>query len=287
MSPDNPEDLLRTLARRLDRERAARHEAEAIAERVTAELYASRGEIQRVNAELREINDELASLNQAIRDFVAVASHDLRSPMTSIMGTASLLSTRWDRLTDEQRAELFGIMERQSSHVVRMLDELLTLSRIESGALDTRAGVVRVREVLDEVMEEFGREQRVEVCLQAEDLEVVADPDHLNRILVNFLGNALKYGTPPVVVEARPDGPWVEIVVSDNGEGIPDELVPRLFEKFARGQAARAKGGTGLGLSIVRHLADAMGGDVGLAPNEPRGAVFWLELPLAGVTAPS
>lgn len=260
------------LRRRLGREREARKQAEAIAERVTAQLYASQGELKRANAELQ-------ALNQSLREFVAVASHDLRNPLTSIIGLSGILAKRWKDLTDERRGEFLDIIDRQGHHLARLVEDLLTVSRIEAGQLDTHAEVVRLSQAIGVVMEDFGH-RAAEVRLTVDDAEVLVDPDHFRRILGNFVGNAFRYGAPPVEVDARETGPWVEIRVRDHGCGVPKDLVPRLFEKFARGDDAQEKGGIGLGLSIVQGLARANGGDTWYEANEPQGSCFGLRLPL-------
>jgi signal transduction histidine kinase len=115
------------------------------------------------------------------------------------------------------------------------------------------------------------------------DLAVHVDPEHLRRILRNYLDNAIHYGAPPFVVEASSVGSRVQIRVRDSGEGISDEFRPRAFDKFAQAQSPMGndRRGTGLGLSIVRGLAHAGGGDAWYEPNEPRGACFAVELPRA------
>ena len=257
--------------RRLERERVARREAEAIAERVTGELYASKGELQRAN-------EELQSLNQTLRDFVAVASHDLRGPLTSILGASSLMSARYDELADRRRHELLDMIQRQGQHLARMIEDLLTVSKIEAGQLDIAAEVVKLRAAIELTINDFG-ESAEQVHIDCDDIETMVDPEHLHRMLMNYLGNAFKYGQPPVDISAHANGEWVEIHVCDRGDGVPDELIPRLFGKFARGPEARDKGGSGLGLSIVQGLARANGGETWYQPNLPKGSCFVLRLP--------
>src|SRR5438094_8538187 len=140
------------LRRRLARERKARREAESIAERVTGELYSSSLELVRLNGELKGANTELQALNQAMRDFVAIASHDLRSPLTSVVGAASLLSKRWLDLKDDKRGELLDMIERQARHVSRTVEDLLTVSRIEAGQLDIHKEVIRLRAEVEAIV---------------------------------------------------------------------------------------------------------------------------------------
>jgi signal transduction histidine kinase len=267
--------------RRLERERKARREAESIAERVTGELYASTLELNRLNLELTGANQELQVLNQAMRDFVAVASHDLRGPLTSIIGASSLLDARWQDMSVVQRADFLSMIKRQAKHLERMVEDLLTVSRIEAGQLDTRTEVIRLREEVQRIIDDFGSPDQ-DISVDADDCTVLADPDHLQRILVNFLRNALKYGSPPVAIQALNAGDWVEIRVRDNGDGVPEDFVPRLFGKFARAESST--GGTGLGLSIVQGLARANGGETWYEPNTPHGSCFAVRLPSSATT---
>ncbi len=269
------------LEKRLERERRARGEAEAIAERVTGELYASVQELKRLNEEVARANRDLQAANQTMRDFVAVAAHDLRGPVSAILGFASTMLRRWDAFPDEEKQEYLGIIERRSQYLTRLLDSLLTVSRIEAGALEVQRETIRVAEAVRRALVDVG-EHAGEVRLSCpEELEVVADPDHLHRILVNYVTNAFKYGAPPVEVEARENEDFIEIVVRDQGEGIPDEFAARLFHKFARAEteATKKEKGTGLGLSIVRGLAQANDGDAWYERNRPHGSVFAVKLP--------
>jgi signal transduction histidine kinase len=274
---------LERLKKRYGREQRARQEAEAIAERVTAELYASAQELARLNVELKHTNDQLQAVNQAMRDFVAIASHDLRSPLTSILGFSELLMRRSESLRDEQKSEFLNAIHRQGEHLNRLVEDLLTVSKIEAGALDVHCKVVELAEALHEAIADFRDRAAGVTVLVPPHLTVVVDPDHLSRIVTNFVSNALKYGEPPVEIVASDANDRVEIRVRDNGPGIPDDFVPRLFGRFARADnaATRAEKGTGLGLSIVQGLAQANGGDTWYEPNTPHGSVFAVRLPKA------
>ena len=267
----SPDDDVAALRRRLDRERLARQEAESIAERVTGELYRSADALKGANVELQ-------SLNEALREFVAIASHDLRGPLTGVLGMASLLVRRGDDIAPAERLDCLKAIERQGHLLDRLIGDLLTVSRIEAGVLDASPEVICLDEAVELVVGDTIGAQ-IPVAIRTGGLEAFADPEHLRRILGNYLGNAGKYGEPPVDVEARTAGPFVEIVVRDAGDGVPEELLPRLFGKFARGSMSREKGGTGLGLSIVQGLARVNGGDAWYEPNSPHGSCFGLRLP--------
>lgn len=261
MDDATPAELLK----RLERARRAQHEAEAVAEKVTSDLYAA---VQ-----------ELKALNQTLRDFVSIASHDLQTPVTAIVGFTTLLKDRWDTLGDHDRREFLSAIDRNAGQLTRLVVDLLTVSRIEAGAVDTHAEAVAVRRVTELAMLDFA-ERAAETRVAIDDgIIVVADPSHIQRILTNYLTNAFKYGRPPVHVAATTIDGWVEIRVCDNGDGVPEDFVPRLFSKFARANAARSERGSGLGLSIVRGLAQANGGDAWYEPNRPAGSCFGVRLP--------
>jgi len=224
--------------------------------------------------------EELKAANETLREFVAVAAHELRGPMAAILGYASTMRKHWDRFPDEEKVEFLGIIERRSRYLSRLLDSLLTLSKIEAGALEVRPEAVKVAEAIEQALDDVADRSTVEVKA-ADDLHVMSDPDHLQRIIVNYLRNAGRYGEPPIVVTAVEDGDEVTIIVADQGAGIPEAFASRLFDPFARATTDDAEKGTGLGLSIVRGLAQANDGEVWHEPNEPRGARFGVRLPRA------
>jgi len=276
MSDPRPDQLLK----RFERERKIRAEAEAIAERVTGELYASQLELQRLNLALETTNEELQEANQSLRDFVAMASHDLRSPLTAMLGWASTLVARWDGLKDENKRAAVETIEDNGRRLARLIDELLTISTIESGGLTTRAEIVGFREAIETVAATFSDGVSEITFDYPNGLALLVDSDHLQRILTNYVGNALKYGAPPIAVEAQEEAEWVEIRVRDEGPGVPEDFVPRLFGKFSRAEDdnTRSKPGTGLGLSIVEGLVKANGGETWYEPNHPQGSCFALRL---------
>jgi PAS domain S-box-containing protein len=238
-------------------------------------------ELERSASELRQANEELRKADELKSHFVAIASHELRTPLTSILGFASTLLRFWSRLTDEQRRSQVAIVEEQAQRLSRLVDDLLTMSRIEAGVLETRTRNVHLASAVARFVEAFP-DRAPDIVLGVDDaVRVKADPDHLEQILVNYVSNALKYGEPPIRVEARGDGDWVAIRVRDEGQGVPPEFEARLFEEFAQAPSAHGGSGTGLGLSIVRGLAVAQGGDAWYERNEPHGSCFAVRLPAA------
>lgn len=257
------------LVSRLERAHKAQREAERIAEQSTGELYT--------------VVQELKGLNQTLRDFVAIASHDLRTPLTAVMGFAATLTRSWESLAETKKLEFAAAIERGARQLSSLVDDLLTISLIEAGSVQTQKEVIDLRSITESAMLSFSA-RASEITLRLDGrIQVLADPDHVERILVNYLTNALKYGAAPIEVAARNEGGWVEIRVFDHGKGIPEEFIPRLFEKFARAdnKDTRMEKGTGLGLSIVRGLARANGGDAWYEPQNSRGACFVIRLPAA------
>ena len=282
MSEEDVEAQLERVRRRLDREKAARHEAETIAERVTGKLYASVQELKGLNEEVERTNRDLEAANQSLRDFVAVASHDLRGPASAVLGFASTLSKKWDVLSEAEKLEFLEIIERRGRFLSRMLDSLLTISRIEAGALDVHRETLEADAVIARALEDLSEERAAAVqVVCSPGLLVEADSDHVQRILVNYITNAFKYGKPPVIVEARGTGRYVEFVVRDHGEGIPEAFADRLFHKFSRAETevTRQEKGAGLGLSIVEGLARANDGEAWYEANRPTGSCFGVRLP--------
>jgi len=237
---------------------------------------------------VEEANLDLQAVNEAMRGFVAVAAHDLRSPLASIVGFSSLLKVSWETLTDEHRRKFVTTIDRQSQNLSKLVDDLLTLSSTEGGSMTTRPKVIVMEEAIIRCLELGGGDATGVSVACSPDLVVRVDPDHLGRILDNYVQNALKYGAPPVQVTAKRRSGMVEVRVLDHGLGVPPEFVPRLFGKFARATSPKtaAQKGTGLGLSIARALAELNGGETFYEPNVPNGSCFVVRLPRADVSQP-
>ena len=238
------------------------------------DLEVERRNVDRTNIELREVNE-------AMRSFIATAAHDLRSPLASMVGFSSLLAENWATLSDEKRLKFVTTIDRQSHKLTWLVNDLLTLSSIEGGVLNTQPEQIVLREAISQSIAANNRDDTSVSVSCSPDLVVWADPLHLGRIIDNYLQNAFKYGAPPVQVEATRLGDMVEIRVVDHGPGVPPEFETKLFDKFARADlpSTRDQKGTGLGLSIVRGLAEANDGQAQHEPNVPHGSCFIVLLP--------
>lgn len=236
---------------------------------------------ERMTVDLRASEENLRAANESIRGFIDVAAHDLRSPLASIAGFSALLTDDDVDLHDEEARAAISSINRQSAHMGRLIDDLLTMSSIDGGGLAPHPEEVNVAEAIDECVRSDSALSQVVSISCPPDLVALADPHHLTRILDNYLQNALKYGAAPIQVVAARVGDQVEIRVLDHGPGVPGQFAPSLFGKFARAHtpSTRALPGTGLGLSIVRGLAEANGGRAEYEPNQPHGSCFIVRLP--------
>jgi len=280
-----PDGLLRCLTvTDLGPQKAQQQQMDQLNEELTerlAELRELNDELDAERMRVEQANAELQVVNEAIRGFIAVAAHDLRTPLVSIAGFSALLTKNWETFSEENRRKFVASIDRQSHNMSMLVDELLTSSSIEGGGLTTSPEQIGLRRAIDRCLELGTRDAASVAVSCSPDLSVLADRRHLGRILDNYLQNAFKYGEPPVRIDATQVGDMVEVRVLDHGTGVPAEFVSRLFSKFARANTAstKAQQGTGLGLSIVRGLAEANGGHVRYEPNVPHGSCFFVQLP--------
>jgi two-component system, OmpR family, phosphate regulon sensor histidine kinase PhoR len=230
----------------------------------------------------------LRRLEQMRREFVANVSHELRTPLSSIKGFAETL--QMGGLEDKKhRADFVASIESQTDRMIKLVDDLLDLSTIESGQRKPTRVPLSLRDVAVSVQQELkmaAAKKNISVQVTIEDrLPLIsADADQLRQVFFNLLDNALKY-TPhqgTITLGALMDGPSVRVFIQDTGPGIPSEDIPRIFERFYRVDKARSRdlGGTGLGLAIVKHIVEAHGGTVAVESRVGVGSTFFFILPL-------
>jgi signal transduction histidine kinase len=236
---------------------------------------------------------ELRRLEAVRRDFVANVSHELKTPLTSICGyTETLLADQPDPAIARRFLE---VIHANGRRMQRLVDDLLDLSRIESGRWQPDPEPLDVEEVAGEVWASLGdRAERSGVRLEVEaeaGAVLVADREAVRQVLLNLVDNALRYTDPGGVVSCRVrrERGGVALVVSDTGSGIAGEHLPRVFERFYRADPSRSRdeGGTGLGLAIVKHLVEAHGGRVSVESALAEGATFRCWFPSEAAPEPS
>jgi signal transduction histidine kinase len=278
------EELVNAAGRLAAGDRSARVEVGGLSE--TATLGAAFNEMAR-ELEIEEgRRDELDRLKD---DFVLTASHELRSPLTSVQGFAELLMLDKDSLTPRQRETVEIILD-NCRHLVRLLNDLLDLARSDAGRLSIRPQPTEVAPLVEDVVRTMRAQTEAASQRLTEQVEpglplINVEPDRIRQILVNLLTNAHEY-TPEgasISVAARALGAEVEISVSDDGPGIPPDQLERIFERFTRGDAGLTQrvGGTGLGLAISKSLVELHGGSISAESTVGQGATFRVRLPVA------
>jgi len=283
------EELVDAAGRLASGDRSTRVEVGGLAE--TATLGAAFNEMAQ-ELEIEEgRRDELDRLKD---EFVLTASHELRSPLTSVQGFAELLMLDKDSLTPRQRETVEIILD-NCRHLVRLLNDLLDLARSDAGRLSIRPQPTEVAPLVEDVVRTMRAQTEAASQRLTEQVEpglplINVEPDRIRQILVNLLTNAHEY-TPEgasIGVAARAVGAEVEISVSDNGPGIPPDQLERIFERFTRGDAGLTQrvGGTGLGLAISKSLVELHGGSISAESTVGQGSTFHVRLPIAtGATA--
>ncbi len=228
------------------------------------------------------------------QEFVANVSHELRTPLSIIKGyVETLLDAEEDTGTTSHR--FLKKIENHSNRLAFLIEDILTLSRLESGGIGLELRDVNLRQLVDSVLDSLremagNKGVRLKNNIE-EDIVLLADSQRLFQALNNLIENGIKYGGECVCVTAKSDGSEVDLCVTDDGPGIPAEACERIFERFYRVDKARSRelGGTGLGLSIVKHVTQLHGGSARVESSPGEGASFHLTLPLtdAGTATPS
>ncbi|MFL6255466.1 MAG: ATP-binding protein [Pyrinomonadaceae bacterium] len=265
---------------------------------VLSELEEKREQMERLNTKLEESNRELNQANAQLREvsamkeeFLALTTHDLRSPLTVISGVINFFTSgRLGDMTAEQR-NMVAMMERNTQNLIELVNDLLDASKLESGTMRLDFSTIELSALLDELrhqMQPLAAEKEIalEEGVPSELPPLRADRAKLRRVLVNLISNAVKF-TPRggrVSLSAAPEGPLVRVSVTDTGVGIPEEDLRDIFDKYAqaRSRATRSEKGTGLGLYITRQLVELHGGHIEVQSEVGKGSTFSFTIPVAG-----
>ncbi|HEY6881785.1 MAG TPA: PAS domain S-box protein [Polyangiales bacterium] len=240
--------------------------------------------------ELREARAAAEAASEAKSDFLASMSHELRTPMNAILGFAQLLQRDRREPLSERHRERVGHILTGGEHLLRLIDDVLDLARIEAGRVSVFTESVPVAAVLEDVrktLEPLAARYEVQLKIERSEhcsLTLAVDRTRFAQILINFGSNAIKYNRPGGKVTFRctqPTRATVRVTVEDDGIGIPLDKQSKLFQPFQRaGQETGPIEGTGIGLVITRRLASLMGGDIGFHSEPERGSQFWVEMPM-------
>ena len=224
-------------------------------------------------------------------EFVSTVSHELRTPLTSITGSLGLLMGNAAGSLSKSAERLLEIAHTNSVRLVRLVNDILDIEKLESGHVAFDVRKIQVRPLVEQTVEAIrgyaeghGVRVRIEGAVATDDIR--ADADRLSQVLTNLMSNAIKFSPPDgevvIAIEKERKSDAVRITVRDHGPGISVDFKSRIFERFAQADAtnARRKGGTGLGLSIAKQIIDRLGGEIGFADASGGGTIFHVELPI-------
>jgi len=295
VKPSEVEELRATVARGVERRRLGQELRLRVAELAT--LNASlQDRIDKATAELKERYEQLKELDRMKSQFLSIASHELKTPITAMSGFLQVALRRVRRMSQGEAAApvaegLHGITEqlevvyRQTGKLARLVDELLDVSRIQTGRIEFRYGDVDMSELANEVATRMQLTTTTHEITVRRDSETVvtADRDHLEQVLNNLVTNAIKYSPTggSITIEVRPDADGVRLSVTDQGIGIPEEELDAIFGLFYRSpdRAARDAAGMGLGLYISKEIVVRHGGRIWAESAGTKGSTLNVVIP--------
>ncbi|MFI1283570.1 sensor histidine kinase [Streptomyces sp. NPDC020858] len=215
-------------------------------------------------------------------ELIATVAHELRSPLTSVKGFTATLLAKWERFTDDQKRLMLETVDADANRVTRLIAELLDISRIDSGRLEVRRQPVDIATAVGRHVQALTANgqapERFLVSVSRPLPDLWADPDKIDQILGNLLENAVRHGDGTVTIAVAPHEKGTAVTVTDEGPGIPEESMGRVFTRFWRGSK---RGGTGLGLYIVKGIVEAHGGTITVGRGPGGGAEFRFILPVS------
>lgn len=275
--PVNEDEVKATVARALERQLLLR------------ENRARTKALEKANLHLIQANAELNKLTMMKSRFISIVAHELRTPLTVISSSSDTILHYFAELPIEKVKNYIGMIQDESHRLSRMIEELLDLSRIESGKVEFIYAKTDLKELVGGIFQQMNVVRPdLNMVLAFEDgtAEIETDRDKLGQVLLNLVGNALKYSPKGgrISVLGRADGANVVISVEDQGPGIPKEALDKVFEEFFRvqGEANRKVSGAGLGLTITKGILEAMGGRIWVESEFGKGSAFKFSVPRLG-----
>ncbi|CAN5286593.1 hypothetical protein BH10CYA1_BH10CYA1_27880 [soil metagenome] len=229
--------------------------------------------------------DDLAAAAQAKKEMVAMVSHDLRTPLTSVQGSLTLLSAGVYGELSERALKEVTVAETNTSRLINLINDLLDIERMEAGKLEMTLRQTFVSQIVEQTsaaLDSFAKQNKVELDLPETGLSINADGERLVQVLINLVSNAIKFSPvgSTVAVTAEKLADCVEFKVIDQGRGIPPEFIDSVFERFQQVKKSDAgRKGTGLGLAICKAIIDGHGGTIGVTSKVGVGSQFWFRIP--------
>jgi signal transduction histidine kinase/CheY-like chemotaxis protein len=259
--------------------------------RLNRGLQAKLGELNELNEELTSTRDKAVEASRLKSQFVANISHEIRTPITAVLGMIGLLR---EAPRDEKDADLLKMLDESARSLLTVINDILDFSKIEAGMLMIQSIDFNTKTLAREVSElraGHAKEKGLDLIVEVEpdaDLTVHGDPYRVRQVLLNLIGNAIKFTAAGSVLlkVQREDDNMIGFYVKDTGIGIPEDARARLFQPFSQadGATTRRFGGTGLGLSISRRLVELMGGTIDFRSEPDSGSEFWFTIPFTAAT---
>ena len=226
------------------------------------------------------------------QEFISMVSHELRSPLNSVLGFLEMLPEGIYGDLNPTGQEKVTVAERNVNRLIRLINDLLEIDRTEAGRLSMEIDDIPIKPLIDrsvDAVKALADKENITITVSDSDTIVTADGDRIVQVIVNLLSNAIKYspkgGKIEVTTTTQED--WLEVRVKDEGRGIPEQYKALIFEKFQQVNSSdwRQKGGTGLGLAISKAIVDQLHGSIGVESEEGKGSTFWFRLPLRKVAS--
>lgn len=244
-------------------------------------------ELMKLDESFHDMADTVREMQKMKQAFVAMISHDLRTPLANVQTYLNLITEGIFPDVDPQIMKGAKRQETNVARLIRLINDLLTLEKMESGNLQMVCKVIYLENVIEksiEAVDEYAKKQKLTLNYQETNAEVNADPDRLIQVLINLLSNAIKFSPEGGTIEIKTVeiDSSIEVQVIDQGRGVPAEYRDIIFEKYKQVSADddKKKGGTGLGLPICKMIIEQSGGTIGVRSEEGKGSTFWFKLPL-------
>ncbi|GAB4230293.1 MAG: hypothetical protein Tsb0034_02120 [Ekhidna sp.] len=248
------------------------------------ELKQSLSDLKRAEQEILLSLEKEKELNELKSRFVSMASHEFRTPLTTVLSSANLIGKYTENDQQELREKHISRIKKSVENLTAILNDFLSIEKLESGVIKIEIGSVDVPELLEEVVEEVGLtlKEGQEIQLECPKIVVKSDAHIMKNILINLISNASKYSEKgdPISIVSRKEADYLEIAVKDQGIGIPKAEQKNMFQRFFRAGNVTNIQGTGLGLTIVKRYAELLGGYIDFESEEGKGSTFSLRLPL-------
>lgn len=251
------------------------------------ELVSGGDEISDLDKTFHDMADSLRLAEQRKQEFVSMISHDLRTPLSSVQTSLEFVIEGHQGEVSAAAQNWLKMAHQNVQTVLRLINELLEIERIETGGIELDYNEISIADVVRiavSAVQAIAQQKSISIEVTAPHVYVTADEDRLVRVLVNLLGNALKFSpeNSAVKVSAAEQGGFAEVIVSDNGRGIPPEFVERVFDRFQQVSAedARSLGGSGLGLAISKAIIEAHGGTISVDSKPGEGSTFRFLIPI-------